>query len=792
MLESWIMDARYVVRRLVSRPTYTVLAVLTLALGAGGSAAIFSVVRTLLLDRLPIAEEDKVGVFWFRFSWSEQEFLYLRPDFPGFERVAAYRPNTTTLESAGGPLRLVDAIAVSAEFFDVLGIAPMLGRTFREGDDVPGAPLTAVLSHGVWQELGSDGSIVGKPIHLGGLPRTVVGVMPRGFWFPSPTTRVWTSAPLSPEGNAGRYSLVGRVADGRSIDNMEGPLRAIANRLDERFDFPQQFDPTKSPDITPVRDFLVGDVRPSLFSTFAAMAAILLIACANVAALMLGQVDARSTEMAIRAALGANRRRLVQQLVAESLVVGASAGVAGALIATVGFGLLLRSLPLGALAETTQLDWTVFWAAMVTALSGAALIAVVPAVVLWRGNLQGTMATTRTGGISGRGGGLEGGLVVAQMALAVLLAAGAGLLIRSVGNLNAIDPGFEVDRLVVLDATMPGRLPNEARRRTILEMLPSLQALPGVKSVAAAQKLPLRGSGDNWGIAIRGRPDLPQTTTAFRMVTRDYLATLGIPLRAGRAFDAGDRETSDRVVVINEALAAKYFPDEAPIGRVLMTGFDDRGERIIGVVGNVAEAELTDDPVPTRYMLYEQVPGVWHQVSFVVRAERDEDVPIVLDAARATIRRDSVQFALHEATTVKSIFELAVGPAGQIATLLSMLAGLALVLGAVGVYGVISHDVNRRTRDYGICIAIGMPPSRVVMQVLGRGVALVAIGSMLGIAAALGLTRLLSSLLYGVGAADPTTLAAAVLLLLGVGGAAAFIPARRASLTDPAVVLRQP
>ena len=792
MIESWIIDARYVLRRLVSRPAYALLAVLTLALGAGGSAAIFSVVRTLLLDPLPVVEEDKVGVFWFRFSWSEQEFLYLRPTFPGFQHVAAYRPNTSTLESPGAPLRLVEAIAVSAEFFDVLGTSPMLGRTFREGDDVLGAPLTAVLSYGLWQELGSDRAIVGKPIQLGGLPRTVVGVMPRGFWFPSPTTRVWTSAPLDPQSGAGRYSLVGRVAQDLSIHNMHGPLRAIADRLDERFDFPEQYDPTKSPDITPVREFLVGDVRPSLVATLVAMAAILLMACVNVAALMLGQVDARSSEMAIRAALGANRRRLVQQLVMESLVVGAAAGLAGALVAMLGFGVLLESLPLGELAETTQLDWTVFWAAMATALLAAMLIAVVPGVALWRGNLQGTMATARTGGISSRGGRLEGGLVVAQMALAVLLAAGAGLLIRSVSNLHAIEPGFETGRLIVLDATMPGRLPNEARRRAILDMLPPLQALPGVKSVAAAQKLPLRGSGDNWGITIQGSPDLPPTTTAFRMVTRDYFAAMGIPLRAGRTFDAGDRTTSERVVIINEALAAKYFPGEDPLGRVLLTGFDNRGERIVGIVGNASEAELTDGPVPTRYMLYEQLPGVWHQVSFIVRVEREEDMPALLDAARATIRREGVQLALQEATTMTSIFALAVGPAGRIATLLALLASLALVLGAVGVYGVISHYVNRRSRDYGICIAIGMPPARVVRQVVGRGVTLVAIGSILGIAATLALARVLSSLLYQVGAADPVALAGAVFLLLAVGVAAAFVPARRASLTDPAIVLRQP
>jgi putative ABC transport system permease protein len=791
MFESWIMDFRYAGRRLMRRPTYALLAVLTLALGAGGTAAIFSVVRTLLLEPLPIARQEQVGVFWFTGSWNEAEFLHLRPNVQGFQRVAAYRPNDVTLEVPSGPMRLAPGVAVSSELFEVLGASPMLGRTFRAGEDAPGAELVAVLSYSLWQELGADPAIVGKPLRLGGLTRTVVGVMPRGFWFPSPTTRIWTAAQLSPQNRSGRYTFVGRVAEGMSVEHMEGPLAAITNDLRANFQYPNpQWDPTRAPSITPAREFFVGDVRPSLVATLAAMGVILLIACANVAALMLGQVDARATETAVRAALGANRQRLIQQLVMESLLIGLLAGAAGAVLAVVSFGLLTRSLPLGALAETAQLDWTVFWASMAAALLAAALVAIVPGAALWRGSsLQSTMATTRTGGISGRGGRLEGGLVVAQMALAVLLAAGAGLLIRSVSNLRAIDPGLDVDGLVVVDATMPTRLTAAERRRAIEEILPSLQALPGVKAVAAAQKLPLRGSGDNWGIGIRGKPDL-DATTAFRMVTRDYFATLRIPIKSGRDFGPSDREGSERVVIINEAAAAKFFPGEDPVGRVLQT-FDEQGERIIGVAGNAAEAKLTDAPVPARYMLYDHVPPVWHQVSFVLRTDDEDRIPVLMDAARSTIARDGGQLAVQEMTTMRNVFDLAMGPAAQVVTLLGLLAALALVLGAVGVYGVISHYVGRRSRDYGIRIALGQQPSRVVRQVVGRGAALVAIGSAIGVAAALGVTRVLSTMLYGVQATDPLALAGAVALLLCVGMLAAFVPARRASLTDPARVLRQ-
>jgi predicted permease len=791
MLESWIIDTRYAARRLTSRPTYAALAILTLALGAGGTAAIFSVARTLLIDPLPITREEQVGIFWFSGSWTEQEFLRLRPHFPGFQRVGAYRPNDVTLESPGAPLRLVPGVAVSAELFDVLGTAPALGRAFRSGDDLIGAELVALLSHSLWEELGSDPSIVGKRLSLGGIPRTVIGVMPRGFWFPSPATRVWMSTPFDPQSRSGRYTLVGRVADGGSIAGLDGPLQTLAKNLGEQFTYSAQWDKTRTPSVTPAREFFVGRLRPSLIATLAAMAAILLIACANVAALMLGQLDARTTEIAIRTALGANRSRLIQQLVLESLLIGGIAGAGGAVLAALGFQVLVQSLPLGAMAETAHLDWRLFIASIVTALGASAAIALVPGISLWRGSLHATMGTVRTGGIAGRGGRLEGGLVVAQMALAVLLAAGAGLLIRSVVNLRAIDPGVETRGVAILDATMPTRLEPSPRRRTIDDTLARLRALPGVTAAAATQKLPLRGSGDNWSVQVRGKPDQPSSTTAFRMVTRDYFTAIGIPLRSGRGFDGSDRDTSERVVVINEAAAAKYFPGEEPVGQVLSTGFDDRGERIIGVVGNAAEASLTDTATPARYMLYEQLPIVWHQVSFVLRTDREEQLPIVLENAQATIRREGGQLALQQTTTLQTIFDLAVGPAAQIVTLLALLAILALVLGAIGVYGVISHYVTRRSRDYGICIAIGMPPSQIVAQVVGRGARLIALGGAIGIAGALALTRLLSSMLYGVRPTDPLALTGAVIVLMMVGVAAALVPARRASLTDPAEVLRR-
>jgi len=792
MLETWIMDLRYSARRLARRPGYAAAAVLTLALGVGGTAAIFSVVRVLLMAPLPVRDEARIGVLWFDGSWTEQEFVELRPEFPGFGRMAAYRPADATLEVPGAPLRLVRGIAASAELFDVLGAGPLIGRTFRPGDDLPGAAPVAVLSHRLWQDLGGTSAILGRRLQLGGLARTVVGVMPPGFWFPDPTIGVWTAVPLDASRRAGLYTLVGRIAEGHRLDAMQGPADAIARSLGERYRYPAQWDKTKTPAITPLREFLVGDVRASLLATFLAMALILGIACVNLAALMLGQVGGRSTELSVRAALGADRRRLVQQITIESLLLGALAGIAGALLAAAGFDLLVRSLPLGALAETAMLDPALFLTACGVGIGAALLIAIVPAVAVSRRSLQAGMAEARPGGTSVRGGRLEGALVVGQIALAVLLAAGAGLLIRSVANLRAIDPGIDVTHVAVVDAAMPAQLSHDERRRVVLDVLPALQALPGVRAVAAAQKLPLRGSGDNWGIAVEGKPDLERSTTAFRIVTHDYFRALGASVVRGRSFEPSDRAATERVVIINEALASTYFPGEDPLGRVLHTGFGDRGERIVGIVQNLAEANLTDPPVPARYMLHDQVPVISYEVSFVLAGASPEDVPRLLHAARATVERETTKLAIQSTTTMERVFDHAVGAPGRVGTLLTLLAGLALLLAAVGVYGMISHFVSRRTREYGIHIALGLRPARVVSQVVGRGVRLAALGSAIGVAATVALAGSLSSLLYGVDGADPAALTVAALALVAVAALAAFVPARRAGRTDPAIVLRQP
>jgi len=790
-MESWIIDLRYAARRLTSRPLYAALAVLTLALGVGGTAATFSLVRGLLLEPLPYREEQELVSFWNVFDWSEAEFMHFNRTFPGFAKASAYRNEDLTLESPNAPTRLLSGISASAELFDVLGVRAAIGRGLAAGDDVEGAEPVAVLSDGLWRELGGERSLIGKRVRLDGNERTIIGVMPAGFWFPDPTVRLWVPEVLDPQNEAGNYAVVARLAPGLELDAVSGPLGQIARRLDERFDYSPQWDKTKNAAVTPMREYLIGSLRPAVLATAAAMALILLIACANVAALMLGQVDNRAGELAIRSALGADRKRLTQQLVAEALLVGLLAGAVGAALAAGTFKLLLGALPLGVWAETAAIDWTLFTGAIAIAILASLAVALVPVISLWRGDLRSGLARLRTTATGGRGSRMEGGLVVAEVALAVLLAAGAGLLVRSVAKLYAIDPGLDARGVAVLDIAMGASTTPAERQQVLARVLTELGSLPGVSSTSVTQRLPLRGGGDNWGIVIEGRPDLSGNTTAMRLVGLDYFETMGIRLRAGRDFTPSDQAGTGDVTVINEAFAAKFFPGQNPIGRMVGSS-SQMGERVIGVVENVAEGKLTDEPAPARYYVYVQAPTYTPEnQTIVVRTTRAGDAVPLLGSARRTIERIAPGVAVREATTMERVLAIAVGPARQVMRLLSLLTGLALLLGAIGVYGVISHFVERRKRDWGVRIALGLTPSKVVSHIVGRGVALVAVGILVGLVAVFALARLLASLLFGIGSTDPLALLGASAALLAVGITAAVIPAIRASRVDPARVLRE-
>lgn len=790
MLKHWFTDARYAARRLRARPTYTLLAVLTLALGIGGTAATFGIARPLIIDPLPYANANEVGSFWMPGWWTEEEFLYLRGRIPGFRAVAAHRPGDVTMRDGTAPARLLPGLTTSAELFDVLGARPLIGRALQQGDDITGAEPVAVLSYGLWQELGGRTSVLGTRLMLDGVARTVVGVMPRGFWFPDPAVRIWLPKALDPEGRNGSYTFVGHVAPGQDVRQMGAHLAGLTKLIGERFTYSAKGDKTRDPVVTPLRDELLGSMRPAVVATFVAMGLILLIACVNVAALMLGQVEGRATELAVRSALGASHGRITQQLVIEALLVGVGAVLIGAALAASGFRVLARSLPLGAWGESATFDWTLFAVALAIAVVAVLLVVLVPAISLWRGDLRGALSRSRTGGIQGRGGRLEQGLVVAEVALAMLIASGAALLVRSVANLYAIDPGIETTGIAVVDVITSREMPEADRGRKIDELVAAVGALPGVRSAAATMKLPLRGGGDSFGITIEGQPDRESSFTHFRFVTSSYFETMGMKLRDGRLFGSSDGPDGELAVVINEALATKYFPGENPIGRRMGGGLDGWA-RVIGVVSNVAEASLTDEREPARYYLRNQIPWFGNNVILVVRTTRPEDAAAVLDNARRSVQSVAPDFAVVGTTTMDRVFDIAVGPARQIMTLLTLLSALALVLGAVGIYGVISHFAARRKRDWAIRVALGLTASRVVTHIVGQGATLVGIGIVLGAIGTAALARLLTSFLFGVGTVDLVAFAGAAVSLLVTGIAAAFIPARRAGTVDPALVLRE-
>jgi putative ABC transport system permease protein len=788
-VEQLAQDSWYAVRILRRRPVYALLSVLTLALGIGGTAAVFGVAHGVLLSPLPYAHERELGVFWMKTDWTHEEYLHIRGRVPGFRQVALYRQRDAMLRAGGGPAQLVPGVAASSELLDVLGAAPLLGRGFREGDDVPGAERVALLSFGLWQELGGNPAIIGTYLTLDGRPRSVIGVMPRGFWFPDPSVRIWTPEPLRADSRSWNSTLIGRAAPDREIRAMEAPLAQLAAILDERFDYTAR-DKTKDRRITPVRDDLLGPMQPALLATLAATALILLIGCANVAALVLGQLDARSAEFAVRSALGANRQRLVQQLIVEVLVVAAVAGVLGSALAWVGFTVVTDALPLGAWAGAAP-DWRVFASAMAIAVIAASLVTLAPIVSLYRGDLRSVLSAARMGGIAGRGGRLESGLVVAQVAFAVMIASGAALLARSVANMYAVQPGVWVDGVAVVDVVFDGTLDRASREQTLDELERALRELPGVASVGAAQQLPLRGGGYRAGLRIDERPEIENAATEYRIVTPGYFESLGFALLRGRAISGDDRTEAERVVVINEAFARRYFPGVDPIGRSIGGDVEQGRSRIVGVVADAAEKRLTDAAEPVRYVALAQIPWIDDAHSIVLRTAPGAAETSLLEPARRTIARVAPAAAVQQTTTMHRVLDASVGPARQVVSLLSLLTGLALLLGAVGVYGVMTHFATRRRRDWAIRIAIGLPTSRVVTGVLGHGAMLVSAGIVAGIVGAAMLTRLLSSFLFDVSALDPIAFATAGAALFGVGVAGAFVPALRTGMADPLKALRE-
>ncbi len=806
-LDGVSQDIRYAIRTLAKNPAFTVVAILTLALGIGANAAIFSVVNGVLLKPLPFPHPEQLLRVW----QGETSDGKVKPgpvspvnldDWRARRRVltdiAGYfyseGQSGTDLTSIGEPQRL-DATFVTPGFWSTLGVEPQIGRVPRDDEMVRGSnDRLVVLSYAFWQrQFGGASSVIGKRLTLGGNSYEVVGVMPASFQFPAPRVEVFIPYSTIPDNAIPRLrgvrilAVVARMKPGVTVAQANAEMNSITRGLAEQY--PEDKN-VGAAEVAPLRDSIVGNVRVGLLVLLGAVGFVLLIAAVNLASLLLARAAAREREFAIRVALGAERSRVIRQLFTESLVLATLGGALGWMVAQLGGHLLVR-LAAGQLprAESVGLDYRVLaFTAAISLITGVAF-GLVPAVRASSPELQQSLREGARGSTGGAGG-LRNTLVVAEVALAMILVVGAGLMTRSFVKLLQTDLGFTPShRLAVNFSVSTARHSTSAEmRQTYREMIEKVRTVPGVIAAGAIRDLPFHGDGEPLGFVPPGFTPGPngQLPTATLMFTSDgFFNAMGIPILAGRDLSLQDRQGAPIALVINQALAKKYFPGQSPIGQTITFG-DTNHFAIVGVVGDVRQGSVDEAPTPRIYASAYQIFRV--KVSLVVRTQVDPQLMIkrVEDALRSV---DPQQ-------TITSAFTLedAVGDAVARPRLLTVLLGLfgimGLVLGALGIYGVLAYLVNQRTREIGVRLALGAKPSDVLWMVVGRGLWLAGLGVAIGLVAAVALTRLMQGVLYGVTPRDPLTFVGVAAALLAVAAFASWLPARRATRVDPLVALR--
>ena len=811
-----INDIRYGLRQLIKHPGFTIIAVLTLAIGIGANTAIFSVVNALLLKPLPFPAPEQliaVGMTDTRQkaqtdlgSLSYPDFFDYREQNRSLSRIAVYRGTRLSLIGSDGTVSL-SAIKASAEFFDAIGIKPILGRGFaREDEQAGGGPggLKTILSYEFWQRhFGGDKAVLGRTIELDRRSYTVIGVLPPKFQFPieAETFELYVTIALdasNPDGSKpqteqrGNHSLlaVARLKDGVSIEQAQADFSAIAARLEKQYPDTNSYFGVA---LMPLREDLIGDVRTALYVLFGAVLCVLLIANANVANLLLARASVRGKEMALRAAMGASRARIIRQLLTESVLLAGLGGLGGLLIAQWGTEALIKAVPQNIpRIATIQLDGAVLGFTLLVSLATGVIFGLVPAWQASRVDLNSSLKSgSRTGGGGERKGRLRNGLIVAEVALALILLICAGLLIQSFARLGQVQPGLRTERLLtarlqLADMAYPK---NENIIAFFDQFLPRIRALPGVESASVIVPLPLSGSNmvTSYDIEERPLPDGQQAAAPVRIIGTDYFKTMGIPLRQGRVFDERDRFESTPVIMVNERFANKVFPGQNPIGKRIKAGWsaDDTGEKmreIVGVVGNVKHLSLKNEDSPEMYLPQTQIP--FNIMSLVVRTSVSNPGALTSAIRKELAAMDASIPLTHVRIFDEYISKTLARPRFN-TLLLSIFAGVALLLTAIGIYGVMAYSVAQRTNEIGIRIALGAAQSSIFRLVVGQAMALVGISLVVGLAGAFAATRLLNSLLFGVGASDPITFIGIVLLVSAVAFAAAWLPARRAMRVDP-------
>lgn len=790
-------DLKFAARQLRKNPGFTALSVATLALGIGGTVALFSVVYGLMLRPLPFPDEDRVVSFWMEYNWRGEEFDYVKGVPESFETVAAYSNDAFTLQ-VEGETNMVVATVASVELFDMFQVAPLLGRGLQAGDYRAGAEPVVVLSHGLWSTaFGQDRGVIGRRINLSGVQTTVVGVMPAGFYFPSPEMQLFAPLRLDPAdsnyANNGWLVLAGRVLEGTTEAQINADLELMTAALGERYDYPTRWDKTRNPFVVPMRDYLLGDVRPALLMLLGAVGLILLMACVNVTALILSRTVDRTREMAVRAALGAGRTRLARQVLTESLLLGIVAGTVGIGLAVVMFDSLVASLPIdAAFGGTLSLDWTALLGALVLSIAAGSLVSLAPIRNLLHGSLPGGTLTERTENAGAtRASRVHQGLVVAEVVLAVVLVTGASLLVRTVSALRSLDPGLDPAGVLAVGIILPEEETTpEQSAQFFDDLLIRAHTLPGVQHAGLINRLPLRDGGWQGPVTIADRPDLmgpDRPNSLYRPVTPESFDALGIDIVEGRGILPSDVFESPGVAVINETFARTIWGDESPIGRTFTSGFVGDVE-VVGVAEDIAVTELVGAPPMAAFYPWAQSRRGSAYGTLVTKTSMDPNELVA--PLRSIARSLESRAAMADITTMEDVMDAEMAEPLRLRFFLTLLSGLGLTLGAIGVYGVVSYSVHRRKTEFGIRMALGAKPTRLVTEVALKALTPVGLGIILGIGVSLLASRALSSFLFGIDALDPVSFTFAGAALAIAGLAAALQPAFRAGSTHPATALR--
>jgi putative ABC transport system permease protein len=816
-------DIRYGLRQLIKHPAFTIVAVLTLALGIGANTAIFSVVNAVLLKPLPFAApEELVAIGGIDLtetasppklsSMCYPDFFDFRDQNRSFTGLTVYRDLNLALVDEQ-EAQSVRGEKVSGEFFDVLGVQPIMGRGFARADEQPGGGpggFKVVLSYGFWQaHFDRAPEVIGRVLMLDGRPHTVIGVMPQGFQFPIQTDPIEMYITLaedasSPDGSTpytqqrGSHSLLGmgRLKPGVSPEQANAELRTIAAALEKKY---PETNTKWSAGLRPLRDELVGDVRTALYVLFGAVICLLLIANANVANLMLARASVRGKEIALRSALGASRIRIIRQLLTESVLLAGLGGALGLLIAKWGTDALVAAVPQNIpRVNTIQLDGVVLGFTLLLSLVTGIVFGLVPA---WQSSHV-DLNTALKFGARGAGGAegkhrVRNALVMTEVALALILLICASLLIQSFARLGRVDTGMRTDHLFTARIGLPGEAYPKPENIIAFfdQLMPQLRAIPGVESVTTTWPLPLSGSNNvsSFDIEENPAPEGQQPDSPHRIVGPDYFKTMGIPVKQGRGFEATDQFKSLPVVIVNEQFAQKFFPGQKNIvGKHIKPSWSIGDEKalmrtIIGVVGNVKHRTLNMQDTPEVYLSASQIP--MDSMSIVART-RVSNPAAITSAVRNELAAVDRNIPLVRVRVFDEYLSRALARPRFNAMLLSIFAGTALLLTAIGIYGVMAYSVSQRTSEIGIRIALGAGKNSIFRLVVGQAMTIVAISLAIGVAGAFAATRLLNSLLFGVGASDPATFGGIVLLVSAVAFIAAWVPARRATRVDPIIALR--